>query len=286
MNKIVLLILILIVLSILCNCFLESFQANNSTTQALDRNYYEDKLIENVPNKDEKSIFLLKNDNNNTYLYYDNDIYGYSDLDNIDNIDAIDNKYKFKLEFYDSTRKTECDENDEGCDTKQFSIHPIVNNNNVYLTLWDNDITFQSKTYVTREKQKFNIYPPCTKTCLNGGKCVWVRTNKDCTKEKAKEMMVCDCNPRATGKNTSTDIDGNKCWYGATCGWSVDCPSINTLKSCNRVEWVKAGKERLKVCNYTANWPNNMCTKDYVPPLSLLGLLVGGGDSGHASGPR
>ena len=151
MNKIVLLILILIVLSILCKCLLEPFQANNSsTTQVLDRDYYEDKLLQVLENKkyyDVDNVFLLKNtivDDNSTqtYIFFNNEEdYGYDEISDIDSIDSIHNKYKFKLHFYESTQT-------------QFSIYPIVNSK-VYLTLWDNTMTIQPQTDNNKQYQIF-----------------------------------------------------------------------------------------------------------------------------------
>jgi hypothetical protein len=256
MNKVFLLILILIVLIILCKYLVESVE-----TFQLVRNDYEDNLIENVKNMDENSIFLLKNDNNNTYLYYDDGKYDYTEDTTLDlaNKYNIDNKYKFKLYILGDTRTREGD----------FSIYPI-DNSDVYITLWDNNITIQSQNDSTKEKQIFNLTepsPPCTKGCNNGGKCVWRRKEAECDDENAVDVMACDCNPNSYGTPES-----NICWFGKTCSQSVDCEKKvgfdeGSLRSCNSVspplKSLKTEQKIDKVCNFKSNWPDNMCTKEY-----------------------
>jgi hypothetical protein len=107
-------------------------------------------------------------------------------------------------------------------------------------------------------------FKPCTKTCKNGGQCVWRKKEAECNDPDAVEIMACDCNPNAYGSPES-----NICWFGKTCALNVDCEGkdgfeADSLRSCNSVsatlKSLKTYQKIDKVCNFESDWPDNMCT--------------------------
>jgi hypothetical protein len=284
MNKIYLLILILFLLIILCKYFVESFQTSTSTQTTITttslpptRDYYKERLLTSIKqlirdNLDKDHEFLLKknnDDNNNEYFYYDNEIYGY---DEIQDIYSIDDKFKFKVNRIQSIF---CDKNGKNCDNQQFmgnvSIYPmktIPENDEIYLTLWDNNITIEKPNPQNKIKQIFYVdeamdkeeedeEKKCSKECDNGGICIWSRPPKE--KGVCLKVGGCECDMTQPYKQycKSLPINTEICWGGKTTEQKLDCEG--KALSCNFS--YKGGYHKNAICNEDSSTPSGLCTQ-------------------------